>query len=291
MKTFSRAALVAALFAVPTIAFAHGVLDPSVAAPGVPWEGAVVIGHGCDGAATTGVRLKLPAGAQNVTPGAAPAGWTVSREGTDIVWSGGTLAPKEPGSFPISATFSGNIGDQRWVEIDQTCGDKQALWAQIPAAGQDAHDLKQPAASLTLVAQADMPKTYTLGALRIEQPWSRATPKGAPVAGGYLKVTNTGATPDRLVGGSFALANKAEVHEMKMQDGVMKMAELPNGLEIPAHGTVQLSPGGYHLMFMGLKDQVTEGQRIAGSLTFEKAGTVNVDFQVRAMNAGGGHMH
>ena len=291
MKTFSRAAVAAALFAVPTVAFAHGVLEPSVAAPGVPWQGAAVIGHGCDGLATTGVRLKLPDGAQNVTPGAAPAGWTVSRDGSDLVWSGGSLGPKERGAFPFAATFSGSVGDQRWVEIDQSCGDKLVRWAQIPAAGQDAHELKEPAASLKLVAEADMPKVYTLGALRIDQPWSRATPKGAPVAGGYLRVTNTGTAPDKLVGASFALAAKGEVHEMKMEGGVMKMAELPDGLEVPAGGSVELAPGGFHLMFVGLKDQVTEGQRIAGALTFAKAGTVQVEFQVRAMNAGGGHQH
>ena len=266
-------------------------LAPAVAAPGVPWQGAVVIGHGCDGAPTTGIRVKLPEGAQNVAPGAAPAGWTVAHEGNDLVWRGGALGPKDRGSFPFTATFSGPVGDQRWVEIDQSCGDKQIRWAQIPAAGQNPHDLKEPAASLKLVAEADLPKVYTLGALRIEQPWSRATPKGAPVAGGYLKVTNTGTAPDRLVGASFASAGKGEVHEMKTQDGIMRMAELPDGLEIPAGGSVELAPGGFHLMFLGLKEQVAEGQRIEGTLTFAKAGTVQVQFQVRAMNAGGGHQH
>jgi len=72
----------------------------------------------------------------------------------------------------------------------------------------------------------------TAGALKIGHPWSRATPNGAKVAGGYLTVTNTGAEPDTLIGGTFAAAGRVEVHRMSMEDGVMKMAPVEGGLVI-----------------------------------------------------------
>ena len=75
-------------------------------------------------------------------------------------------------------------------------------------------------------------KDYTAGSLKIEQPWARATPKGAPVGGGYLTITNTGTAPDRLLGGSVSVSSGFEIHEMAMDNGVMKMRMLSQGLEI-----------------------------------------------------------
>lgn len=126
---------------------------------------------------------------------------------------------------------------------------------------------------------------YKIGALEIKHPWSRATPKGAPVAVGYLKIINAGTTPDRLVGGSVAAADKFEIHEMKMVGGVMQMRPLPNGIEIKPGETVELKPESYHLMFMGLKAPFEQGKRIKGTLVFEKAGTVDVEFLVEAIGA------
>src|SRR5688572_28791206 len=81
---------------------------------------------------------------------------------------------------------------------------------------------------------------YNLGPLKIGHPWARATPKGATVAGGYLKITNTGTAPDRLVGGSAAFAGRSEIHEMSEEGGVMKMRHLPRGIEIRPGETVEL---------------------------------------------------
>lgn len=286
---FAASSLFASSLALSSVALAHAVLEPALAAPDQPWNGALVVGHGCDGAPTTALRLTLPDGVPDAV--VAPlAGWTVRREGRDIVWSGGTLPPKERGSFPFTVTWSnGKIGEPLYVSVVQTCTNGDVAWKAMPAAGQSAHDLKDPAARIDVVAAGDLPKTYTLGALRIEQPWSRATPKGAPVAGGYLKVTNTGTAPDQLLGATFGKADKGEVHEMSMDGGVMRMKRV-DGVEIPAGGSVELKPGGYHLMFMGLKDQLAEGDRVTGRLVFEKAGALDVDFQVRAMNAGAGGM-
>lgn len=141
--------------------------------------------------------------------------------------------------------------------------------------------------SLTIPAQAD---DVAAGSLKISAPWTRATPKGAGVGGGYLTITNTGTAPDRLVGGSTDIASRFEVHEMSMDNGVMKMRALAKGLEIKPGQTVEFKPGGYHVMFLGLKKQLMLGEHIKATLQFEKAGTVDVDFTVEGIGAqrGGG---
>lgn len=134
-----------------------------------------------------------------------------------------------------------------------------------------------------LTSSAALPAlAETVGSLTIAQPWARATPAHAPVAGGYMNITNHGAA-DRLIGGSTEIAAKLEIHEMSMQNGVMKMRELSGGLPIPASGSVNLEPGGYHLMFQGLKHGLKEGQHFKATLQFEKAGPVVVDFAVAGM--------
>ena len=129
------------------------------------------------------------------------------------------------------------------------------------------------------------PASVKAGTLTIEQPWSRATPSGAKVAGGYMTITNTGTTPDRLVGGSLPQAGRFELHEMKTENGVMTMRPLPQGLEIKPGETVKLAPGGYHVMFMDLKEPLKQGETLSGELRFEKAGTVPVTYSVQAVGA------
>jgi len=130
--------------------------------------------------------------------------------------------------------------------------------------------------------------TYKIGNLVITAPWARATPKGAPVGGGYLTITNNGSDPDRLIGGSFAsAAGRVEVHEMTMEGGVMRMRPVAGGLEIKPGQTVTLKPGSYHLMFMGLKQQLKAGEAVKGTLEFAKAGKVEISYQVRAMGDSG----
>ena len=131
---------------------------------------------------------------------------------------------------------------------------------------------------------------YKAGSIEIKHPWARATPKGSEVAGGYMKLINTGKEPDRLIGGSVPIAGKFEIHEMSMDGGVMKMRPLPKGIEIKPGQTVELKPGSYHLMFVGLKEPFEKGKRVKGTLQFEKAGTVEVEYAVEAIGASpGGH--
>lgn len=126
---------------------------------------------------------------------------------------------------------------------------------------------------------------FKVGDLEIEHPWSRAVPAGASVAGGYFVVVNHGSTPDRLVSITSDISDKAELHEMAVKDGVMTMRPVEGGVEIPAGGRLELSPGGYHLMFMGLRQVPKAGENFAATLTFEKAGPVKVEFAVQAMDS------
>jgi periplasmic copper chaperone A len=148
------------------------------------------------------------------------------------------------------------------------------------------------AAILVVAASAATAHEYKAGSLQIQHPWSRATPKGATVAGGYMKIVNTGSTPDRLIGGSTAAAPKFEIHEMSMEGGVMKMRMLPKGIEIKPGQTVELKPGGYHLMFVGITAPLEQGKRVKGTLEFEKAGKIEVEYAVEAIGgAPKGHAH
>ena len=124
------------------------------------------------------------------------------------------------------------------------------------------------------------PAPIKIGTLQIEAPWLRATPGGAKVAAGYLRISNTGSEPDRLIGASTPLASRGEVHEMAMQEGVMHMRPLAQGLTIEPGKNVELRPGGFHLMFHDLKGGFKEGETVDVTLTFEKAGSVMVTFPV-----------
>ena len=141
-----------------------------------------------------------------------------------------------------------------------------------------------------LAASVACATDYKTGNLNIVDPWSRATPKGAEVAAGYMKISNSGSTDDRLIGGSSEIAGKLEIHEMAMENNVMKMRPLKDGLEIKAGQSVELKPGSFHLMFVGLSRPLAAGDHFKAVLQFEKAGAVNLDVDVRAMGAGSSDM-
>jgi hypothetical protein len=126
---------------------------------------------------------------------------------------------------------------------------------------------------------------YTHGDLLIDSPYTRTTPPGAPVAGGFMKITNNGKEADTLIGGKVDFAEVVEIHEMPMIDGVMHMRQLENGLEIPPGESVELKPGGFHVMFIKLQEQMKEGDSHKATLTFAKAGDVDVEFIVKDISA------
>jgi periplasmic copper chaperone A len=128
-------------------------------------------------------------------------------------------------------------------------------------------------------------KDYKVGDLEIDNPWSRGVPKGAQVAAAYLTIKNNGQTADRLVGGSTPVAGKFELHEMTMDNGVMRMRPLAAGLEIKPGETVEFKPESFHIMLMGLKQPIEQGKTFPATLMFEKAGKVDVEFAIQAMGA------
>ena len=143
-----------------------------------------------------------------------------------------------------------------------------------------------------LFARPAVAHEFSAGSLKIVHPWARATPKGASIGGGYMKIINNGPTPDRLVGGSSDVSKRVEIHAMSMDNGVMKMRAMPKGLEIKPGATIEFKPGGYHLMFVGLDKPLVQGQQVNATLEFEKAGKVPVSFQIEGIGAqsgGAGH--
>ena len=143
------------------------------------------------------------------------------------------------------------------------------------------------AASILMLASAVQPAAAQ--DISIRQAWSRATPKGAQVAGGYLTIDH-GAVPDLLISAASTVAAKVEIHEMTMLDGIMMMRSADDGLAIPPGASVTLAPGGNHLMFIGINAPFNEGEHIAAVLMFEKAGKIDVTFDVGNVGARGPRM-
>src|SRR6202043_1113153 len=125
------------------------------------------------------------------------------------------------------------------------------------------------------------------GDLVITQAWSRATPGGAKVGGGYLTIENKGSAPDRLIGGSADVADKIQVHEMATNNGVMTMRPLDKGLVIEPGKTVKLAPGGVHYMLLDLNGPLKQGDKLPVTLEFERAGKVALSLDVQGIGAQG----
>lgn len=128
--------------------------------------------------------------------------------------------------------------------------------------------------------------SFKLGALEIGHPWARETPPSAKTGAGYLTVRNTGSEPDRLIAIEMPEAEKVQMHQSINEKGVAKMRPV-TAIDIPANAETPLQPGGYHLMLIGLKEALAEGMRFPGTLTFEKAGKIDVEFAVEGMGYAG----
>jgi copper(I)-binding protein len=139
--------------------------------------------------------------------------------------------------------------------------------------------------ALCLLAAPASAHEYKLGALRIGHAWARATAPTAPTGGGFLSIVNTGTTPDKLVAAKSPVAQNVQIHQMKMDGNVMRMREVEGGLEIPPGATVTLAPGGLHVMMMGLKAPLKQGEKVPLTLVFEKAGSIDVELAITAMGA------
>jgi len=136
---------------------------------------------------------------------------------------------------------------------------------------------------VSLVATAGLADNFTVGAIEVVNPWTRATPRGAPIGAAYMTLTNKGSTADRLIGGSTNVAGRFEVHTMVTEGGIAKMRPVTGGVEIKPGSTVTLEPGGLHAMLIGLKQPIAPGTRVTGTLVFERAGKVDVEFAVQPL--------
>jgi copper(I)-binding protein len=141
----------------------------------------------------------------------------------------------------------------------------------------------------TLCCGAALAHDYQVRSLQISNPFARATPPGAKVAGAFMTIKNQGPDADRLVSASSPVAGLVEIHEMAMDGGMMTMRAI-KGIDVKPGTTIELKPGGYHVMLEDLKQPLKQGDRIPLVLTFERSGTVEVMVHVEAMGAAA-HTH
>jgi len=130
-------------------------------------------------------------------------------------------------------------------------------------------------------------ETVSANGIEISDAWARARGATAKVAGAFLTVHNTSGQDDRIVSVQSPIAGRVELHTTKMTDGVMKMIHMKDGIEVKAGATVMLKPGAYHVMFMGLKHKLPEGSTFPLTLTFEKAGKIDITVMVKKVGAMG----
>jgi copper(I)-binding protein len=137
---------------------------------------------------------------------------------------------------------------------------------------------------LVAASSAAWAHSHEKGDLQIRHPWSRATPPGAKVAAGYLEIRNNGMQADRLLSASTPVAKKVEMHVTEHAGEVAKMRQL-RAFEVPGRERLALEPNGAHLMLVDLVQPLKKGERFPMTLRFERAGEIEVQFEVQEMGA------
>lgn len=231
-------------------------------------------------------------------------GKTVKSGPVEIRWKNGNLSDDFYDTFVIRGKVSGvAAGSSLAFPVRQICGDAAENWDEVAADG-NAHDLKSPAPLLKIageeshdhdhmagmnMAGMDMSgkaatgpagETAKGGDLEVSAGFVKAMLPGQPVGGGYLTIHNKGAAADRLLSVTSPDAGKVEIHEMSMDNNVMKMRELKDGIAVPAGATITLAPNGLHLMFRQVKTPFKKGTTVSVTLKFEKAGSVDLTLPV-----------
>ncbi|WP_395317551.1 copper chaperone PCu(A)C [Variovorax sp. UC74_104] len=292
LRTTAACAMLAGMGA----AVAHVTLRPGGVTVGSDYDAAFRVGHACEGAkATTGLAVRLPKGFV-LSDAQARKGWKldVQKSGDgEVRWTAETPGNALPGSERAEFVLRGKVPatpGTLWFKVLQSCDVGAADWAEVPASGSSTAGLKSPAAKLNVVAQG-------VATVDVRDGWVRQSVPGQSGTGAFMKLTSpTGA---KLVGISTPAAGVAEVHEMKMEGDTMKMRELPAGLDLPAGQTVELKPGGYHVMMMDLKGALAKGATVPMTLSFQDAKgaktTLDVTLPVGAPEgadaAGSAHQH
>ncbi len=163
------------------------------------------------------------------------------------------------------------------------------MTADVPTPSAAGRAVRPACLAILVVLAAAMPVAAggsaeeAAGEIEFSEPWVRATTPSGENSAGYLEIFNGAGSGDRLIGGSAAVASDVEVHEHEMDGGVMRMRHLHDGLEIPAGERTVLEPQGYHLMLIGLTEQLIEGETVTIVLEFERAGEIELEFEVRPM--------
>ncbi|MCV9996952.1 DUF1775 domain-containing protein [Pararhizobium sp. YC-54] len=306
-------------------AHAHASFETDEVASESSFKAVLQIPHGCDGKATTEVQVKLPEGFVFAKP-QPKAGWdieiikgdyqksydnhgkAVTSGPLEIRWKNGNLPDDYFDTFVISGKISGfDKQTEIAFPVTQLCSTSgKVVWDEIAAAGQSAHALEHPAPTVTvtpakaggheghdMAAMSGMGATdgapVKIGSLEISGGAVKAMLPGAKVGGGGFVIKNDGGEDDTLLSVESPVAGRVEMHEMNMQNEVMKMRKLESGITIPAGETVTLQSGGLHLMFMDVEKPFAEGDTIPVTLTFEKAG--KVDYVLTVGDAAGAHKH
>jgi periplasmic copper chaperone A len=273
-----------------TAAFPHVSLESRSAAAGSSFKAVFQVGHGCDGFATKGIAVEIPPGFRGAKP-MPKAGWTVTTQVgklaapyeshgkpvlEDVVgvsWVADSKKASLPDAQFDQFTMRGNLSEATgpmWFKVLQTCEKGSTHWREVPLAGESTAGLQSPAPMLQVTSAASVPALSLVAAanelVTVSNGWVRGTVAGQKGSGAFMKITAKEGT--RLTGVSSPVAGVAEVHEMKMEGDVMKMRAVPV-LDIPAGGTVELKPGGYHLMLMDLKQALPVGSTVPVMLMFK----------------------
>jgi copper(I)-binding protein len=294
MKTLTSARpLVLLLSLCAGAAFAHVSLDAPHAAAGSRYQGVLRVAHGCDGAATTAVDMRLPPGVTNVRATAQP-GWKLVQTPGQILWtadSGHALPAKDKGEFAIDLQLPRQAGPL-WFKVLQRCEGASMDWADVPAKGTSTEGMKTPAVLLDVMSPADFAAYQALPT--VADGWVRPSVPGQQASGAFMRITAK--EPMQLVGASTPVAALAEVHEMKMEGDVMRMH--PAGtIDLPAGRALELKPGGYHLMLQDLKKPLENGTTVPLTLVFRNAQGKEMRLELKlpvvaqAPAAPGGHKH
>ena len=252
------------------VALAHVTLPPGGGTAGGDYEAVFRVGHACKGAkSTTGITVRLPKGF-GFTDAQARKGWKLDIQkptgdgGGEVRWTAESAQTALPGNERAEFIVSGKLPltpGALWFKVLQTCDTGSADWAQVPASGVSTEGLESPAARLDVLAPG-------AAAVDVRDAWIRASVPGQSGTGAFMKLSAPSGT--RLVGASTPAAGVAEVHEMKMEGDTMRM-RAAGTLDLPARQTVELKPGGYHLMLMDLKKALTKDSTVPLTLYFEDA--------------------
>jgi copper(I)-binding protein len=271
-------------------ALAHVTLPAGGASAGSEYDAAFRVGHACtDAKATTGMRVRLPAGFTLIQAQARP-GWTLAATPTEVAWTADSAQAALPAAERAEFIVRGKLTDKPgplYFQVLQRCDVGSADWAQLPAAG-STDKLALPAARLDVLPAG-------VAAVEVRDAWVRQTVPGQSGTGAFMKLSAPSGA--RLVGASTPAAGVAEVHEMKLDGDTMKMREVAAGVVLPPRQTVELKPSGLHLMLMDLKQPLPKGGSIPLTLRFEDAkgapSTLKLELPIGtpADQAQSGHAH